>query len=159
RAPLEEARALLYDVITRNASGLFKGGNELMRALRTGLPEQGAITFEETLQAPEDYANTALAPDDATLRACDLTADHLARWQRRGAGPTIRAAHAALVERALQSGKRYLFLTGSPGIGKTTTIAQYLQDVADRDGYLFFYASPRTAVNDDIFEKFSAGSA
>lgn len=44
-------------------------------------------------------------------------------------------------------------MTGNPGIGKTTAIADFLQAHID-DGFLFFYVSPRKQVNLDIIEKF-----
>src|SRR5258708_33647801 len=92
---------------------------------------------------------------DAALARVGLTAAELAPFAHGGT-PTVRAAHAAVVSRALASGRRYVFLTGSPGIGKTTAIAQYLMESCHDEGFLFFYASPRKSVNRDIFEKFRA---
>lgn len=66
---------------------------------------------------------------------------------------TFRNIHAHQISKYI--GKKevnLLFLTGNPGIGKTTAIVNYLKE---EDGYLFLYLSPRTQVNQDIEEKFS----
>lgn len=65
----------------------------------------------------------------------------------------LRNAHAELIKRELISDSNYIFLTGNPGIGKTTAIANFLKSHVD-DGFLFFYVSPRKQVNLDIIEKF-----
>ena len=68
----------------------------------------------------------------------------------------LRNAHKELIKRELESDKFYLFLTGNPGIGKTTAITEFLKQPRITDeGFLFFYISPRTQVNLDIFEKFT----
>ncbi len=65
----------------------------------------------------------------------------------------LRQPHAELIQKALVSDNTYIFLTGNPGIGKTTAIADFLQAHID-SGFLFFYVSPRKQVNLDIIEKF-----
>ena len=65
----------------------------------------------------------------------------------------LRNAHGQLIQRELISDSHYIFLTGNPGIGKTTAIANFLKSHLD-DGFLFFYVSPRTQVNLDIIDKF-----
>jgi len=65
----------------------------------------------------------------------------------------LRQAHAELIQKALVSEATYLFLTGNPGIGKTTAIVDFLKSHID-EGFLFFYVSPRKQVNLDIIEKF-----
>ena len=68
----------------------------------------------------------------------------------------LREAHAELIQKALASETTYIFLTGNPGIGKTTAIAKFLQTQTCLDeGFLFFYVSPRIQVNLDIIEKFT----
>jgi len=64
----------------------------------------------------------------------------------------LRQAHAELIKKALVSDSTYIFLTGNPGIGKTTAIADFLKAHID-EGFLFFYVSPRKQVNLDIIEK------
>jgi len=65
----------------------------------------------------------------------------------------LRNDHAKLIDQALVSEDVYIFLTGNPGIGKTTAIANFLQTHFD-EGFLFFYVSPRKQVNLDIIDKF-----
>ncbi|MFB2892485.1 helicase-related protein [Aerosakkonemataceae cyanobacterium BLCC-F50] len=65
----------------------------------------------------------------------------------------LRDEHAKLIKNSLDSDKTYLFLTGNPGIGKTTAIVEFLKDHVN-EGFLFFYVSPRKQVNLDIIEKF-----
>lgn len=65
----------------------------------------------------------------------------------------LRQAHADLIKKELDSDSTYIFLTGNPGIGKTTAIVEYLKKHID-EGFLFFYVSPRIQVNLDIIEKF-----
>jgi hypothetical protein len=66
---------------------------------------------------------------------------------------TFRQAHAEAVQEGLDNPEiPILFLTGCPGIGKTTAIRDELKK---RDRYLFLYTSCRRAVNDDIIKKFS----
>lgn len=64
----------------------------------------------------------------------------------------FRDAHAEEISKYIRS-KEYklLFLTGNPGIGKTTSIVEYLKN---QDSYIFIYLSPRTQVNKDIEQKF-----
>lgn len=70
----------------------------------------------------------------------------------------LRNAHAELITKALLDKSSYIFLTGNPGIGKTTAIANFLKEHL-YDGFLFFYVSPRKQVNIDILEKFSRKDA
>jgi hypothetical protein len=65
----------------------------------------------------------------------------------------LRDAHAQLIEKALESAATYIFLTGNPGIGKTTAIANFLVNHVN-EGFLFVYVSPRKQVNLDIIDKF-----
>ncbi len=72
---------------------------------------------------------------------------------------TVQQAHSLLVRDALIASAPYLFLTGNPGVGKTTAIVEYLLDCERRgEGFLFFYLSPRTQVNLDLIQKFRMSS-
>ena len=69
----------------------------------------------------------------------------------------IQKAHTHLIQQALSANNQnlYVFLTGNPGIGKTTAISDFLkQEHIVEEGFLFLYVSPRTQVNLDIIEKF-----
>ncbi|KYC44091.1 hypothetical protein WA1_02830 [Scytonema hofmannii PCC 7110] len=62
-------------------------------------------------------------------------------------------AHAKIIQEYLSGNYRNLFLTGNPGIGKTTAVVNFLREHAD-EGFLFFYISPRLSVNEDTINKF-----
>ncbi len=68
---------------------------------------------------------------------------------------TLRQAHQELVIRELDASqeKTFLFLTGNPGIGKTTAVVEFLSRHRE-EGFLFLYISPRKQVNIDIIDKF-----
>jgi hypothetical protein len=68
-------------------------------------------------------------------------------------GKTLRDLHADMIYEALKGPCPYVFLTGNPGIGKTTALMNFLQDHAG-EGFILFYASPRKQVNLDIVQKF-----
>jgi hypothetical protein len=69
---------------------------------------------------------------------------------------SFRNAHAMLIKKAMYNNDLLVFLTGHPGIGKTTAIVEYLLSAEIlSEGVLFFYFSPRTQVNYDIVEKLS----
>ena len=71
---------------------------------------------------------------------------------------TVQQAHGQLVRNALLSDIPYIFLTGNPGIGKTFAIVKHLLECEQNgEGFLFFYLSPRTQVNRDLFTKFRTG--
>lgn len=67
---------------------------------------------------------------------------------------SLQDTHANLIAQALSDPtKTYLFLTGAPGIGKTTALKGFLEQHFE-DGFLLIYISPRTQVNRDIIKKF-----
>lgn len=70
-------------------------------------------------------------------------------------GLQLRNAHKHLIRQALEAGSQdlYVFLTGSPGIGKTTSIVSFLSEHED-EGFVFLYVSPRKQVNRDATSKF-----
>ncbi len=65
---------------------------------------------------------------------------------------TFRNIHAKQIKKYLDDKNiQLMFLTGNPGIGKTTALVEYLKQ---QEGYLFLYTSPRTQVNIDLEHKF-----
>jgi hypothetical protein len=70
-------------------------------------------------------------------------------------GETFRDDHASCVKKGLNANQHILYLTGNPGIGKTTVIANELKK---HERFLFLYTSCRRTVNDDILLKFSEGN-
>ncbi|MGD1714475.1 hypothetical protein [Dapis sp. BLCC M172] len=59
--------------------------------------------------------------------------------------------HKQEVIKALSQEDNLLLLQGAPGIGKTTAVVEFLQEL--ENNYLFIYLSPRISVNQDIQEK------
>ncbi|MFB2836537.1 hypothetical protein [Floridanema evergladense] len=68
----------------------------------------------------------------------------------------LNKAHAQIIHEQLAGNYSYLFLTGNPGIGKTTAVVDFLRTQADKqgEGFLLFYVSPRLSVNEDTINKF-----
>ncbi|MDJ0508142.1 MAG: helicase-related protein [Crocosphaera sp.] len=140
---VQKARKDILMVIKRQASKSFTDGeiflNQLMDFSSKGIH---SFTHEETI-------NNFLSPID-TLRT------EISHNLNLDPKLDLRNAHKELIQRELESDKPYLFLTGNPGIGKTTAITDFLKQPRITDeGFLFFYISPRTQVNLDIFEKFT----
>lgn len=73
-------------------------------------------------------------------------------------GITLRDIHASLIEIILKYQKlgfvNILALEGSPGIGKTTALIDYLNSL--EGGYLFIYTSPRVVINRDVTQKIAS---
>ncbi|MDB9311969.1 helicase-related protein [Spirulina sp. CS-785/01] len=118
------ARQDVLKVIRRNVAKSFHNGKTLIKNLENLQPNKINI----------------IPPHQETLENFQSTA-------------ALRQPHAEAVKTALNSDKTFLFLTGNPGIGKTTAIVEFLKSHLE-EGCLFFYVSPRKQVNLDIIEKF-----
>ncbi|SKB16016.1 Helicase-like protein [Planktothrix sp. PCC 11201] len=143
---ISENRKRVLNVIKSNASKSFKNGSELVNSIIEAKPNQiTSITHQEVLKVREsDFFNTADNIPETLQRSLHLTQNNL----------SLRDAHAELIQRSLSDPQiPYLFLTGNPGIGKTTAIANYILHHLET-GTLLFYVSPRIQVNRDIIEKF-----
>ena len=148
---IDEARQAVIGTIQRAANRSFQG-EQLFATSLLNLAEQGdqlhVLDYVETL---DHFVNT-VAPLDPDLLSPQVrqrlpTSTHV--------HTSIRDIHHALVVQELSSPDLYLFLTGHPGIGKTTAIARFLQGRARQgEGFLFLYISPRKQVNLDILKKF-----
>jgi hypothetical protein len=104
------------------------------------------IAYSETFKTPKDFSSTADNVPTNIMTEVGLADGTL----------TFRQAHTQLTRQALNGNELLLFLTGHPGIGKTTAIVDYILDKQVlSEGILFFYFSPRTQVNYDIIEKVS----
>ncbi|MGK7954550.1 MAG: helicase-related protein, partial [Crocosphaera sp.] len=138
-----KARQDILMVIKRQAAKSFTNGksffNQLMNVSSKGIH---SFTHEETI--------------DNFLSPIDTLPTEISNNLNLDPKLDLRNAHKELIQRELESDKLYLFLTGNPGIGKTTAITEFLKQPRITDeGFLFFYISPRTQVNLDIFEKFT----
>ena len=141
---IQKSRRQVFDLIKRNAAKSFINGKQFIEQLSTKpleTPQQSItkITHQEKV--------------DNFFNSVGIISDELATQLDISPGATLRNAHAELIQKALLSDKTYLFLTGNPGIGKTTAIANFLKDHLD-EGCLFLYVSPRKQVNLDLIEKF-----
>ncbi|MEG4518329.1 MULTISPECIES: helicase-related protein [unclassified Microcoleus] len=136
---INDARAEVLDAIQLNAGYSFQNGKKFVSDLLT------------IGQSSPPVCNTERI--DNFVNSIDIISDKLADDLQIDRGLHLRNAHAQLIVKALESDETYLFLTGNPGIGKTTAIATFLKSHIN-DGFLFFYVSPRKQVNLDIIEKF-----
>ena len=141
---IQTARRQVLQLIKRNAAKSFIDGQRFIeelssKPLETPLNTITPITHTEKI--------------DNFFNSLGIVSPELAAELNIKAGATLRNAHAELIQKALLSDETYIFLTGNPGIGKTTAIAHFLQAHLD-DGCLFIYVSPRKQVNLDLIEKF-----
>lgn len=137
---ISDARSEVLDVIQLNAARSFKEGRKFVDSLLgIGKNVTEPVCHTEKI---ENFVNSI-----------DIISDKVADELQIDRGLHLRNAHAQLIVKALQSDETYVFLTGNPGIGKTTAIANFLKTHID-DGFLFLYVSPRKQVNLDIIEKF-----
>ncbi len=139
---IQDARKKVLRQIQRNAAKSFQNGrdflNKFSEVAKDGIT---SIVHQECIK---DFFNSI-----------DTIPADLAKQLQVTPNLDMRKAHAELITKALSSDATYIFLTGNPGIGKTTAIANFLksQNCLD-EGFLFFYVSPRKQVNLDIIEKF-----
>ena len=129
---LVEKRQEVFSRIRSNFKRFFEFDSETLRSLMDLKMGMNTIQFSECY---DDYQNTAeqFKYDDEV--------------------DTFRNIHAHQIGKYIGNKDiNLLFLTGNPGIGKTTAVVNYLKK---EEGYLFLYISPRTQVNQDIEEKFT----
>lgn len=138
---IPEARKQVLNLIKRNAYSSF---------------ERGKLFVDALLEVQKDKI-TLLPPHQERITGffnsvADVPPELMQQLSLTGV-MNLRQAHAELIKKALVSQETYIFLTGNPGIGKTTAIVDFLKNNID-EGFLFFYVSPRKQVNLDIIEKF-----
>ncbi|MGB8687093.1 MAG: ATP-binding protein, partial [Microcoleus sp.] len=128
-----DARRRVLNKIKRSAYNSFDRGKEFVDdILAMSADKINVVRHTERL---EGFVNSVGIVPDELMQQLGLSGTM-----------TLRNAHAQLIEKALGSDATYIFLTGNPGIGKTTAIADFLTAHVD-DGFLFFYVSPRKQVN------------
>lgn len=152
RQDINQERTHVLDTISRAAAKSFQNGKVFVNNV-VHLADQNDGTqwysHEETI---EDFVNTQ-APLASELISPDI------RQQLQPddyEGRSIQYIHEQLTKKELADPKKpYLFLTGNPGIGKTTAIVKFLKERSMHgEGFLFLYVSPRKQVNLDIIKKF-----
>jgi len=135
------ARQQVLNLIKRNAYASFERGREFVDSLLAIAPDKINVIPPHTERITGFFNSVAEVPKEL-MQKLGLTGTM-----------NLRQAHGELIKKALSSEDIYVFLTGNPGIGKTTAIVEFLKSHID-EGFLFFYVSPRKQVNLDIIEKF-----
>ncbi|MFN5894187.1 MAG: helicase, partial [Dolichospermum sp.] len=130
---LTSARYRVLDKIKRNAYYSFQEGRKLVQSLLEITPNQINILPPHTETIPDFYNSVSPVPPEL------ITSLNLPE------NCNFRQAHNQLIKRYLLSENTYIFLTGNPGIGKTTAIVDFLKQYQD-EGFLLLYVSPRKQV-------------
>ncbi|MEH2093463.1 helicase-related protein [Nostoc sp.] len=141
---INDSRNTLLEVIKSNAARNFQDGNRFVKDIvETKKDTINYIQNTEVFEAGQDFFNTAGIVPEFIKRSLDLKETE------------FRNAHAELIHRTLADSRiPLLFLTGNPGIGKTTAVAKQIIDHL-HEGSLLIYVSPRIQVNRDIIDKFT----
>jgi hypothetical protein len=140
---INESRSKVLQVIKSNAARNFQNGRKFVKDIIEAQKDTiNHIQHTEVFEAGKDFYNTAGVVPQSLRQSLTLTSTKL------------RDAHAELIRRSLANSKiEFLFLTGNPGIGKTTAFAEQITEKVN-EGSLLIYISPRIQVNKDIIEKF-----
>ncbi|MGK7956055.1 MAG: hypothetical protein AB4063_12520 [Crocosphaera sp.] len=148
---IQTARREVLDLIERNAVHSFINGRDFIKELSA-----------KTVNLREDDITQVTHQEKLNnfVNSIDIISDKLATKLgiQSESKLTLRGAHAKLIENALVSDNTFVFLTGNPGIGKTTAITNFLKNILEKkkEGFLLFYISPRTQVNLDLIDKFKS---
>nr|WP_293109373.1 ATP-binding protein [Okeania sp. SIO2F4] len=140
------ARQEVLEKIKNNAKKSFQNGRNFAKELSV-----------ENIYGKEDKITQVIHQEkiDGFFNSVGIISDDLAKEMDVTPKSTLRNAHRELIKKVLEGDQTYIFLTGNPGIGKTTAIANFLKSHID-DGFLLFYVSPRTQVNVDLINKFKS---
>ncbi len=153
---IDEVRDSVLATIERATYRSFRGiaprtGKDFIRDIMH-LPDKGdGIRWTNHEEILDGFVSTLTPVQDTHLN------ETARQWlQKEGyTGKLLRDVHATLIHKALELSFPYIFLTGSPGIGKTTALVNFLKEANKRgEGFLFIYISPRKHVNLDIIQKF-----
>ncbi len=143
---MRAVRREVLELIKTNAAKSFKEGKKLIKDL-----SEKPLNFSGS-----DIARvTHTEKIDGFFNSIDIVPKELATALDIRQDLTLRNGHAELIKKALVGEDLFVFLTGNPGIGKTTAIATFLKDHIE-EGFLLLYVSPRQQVNIDLIEKFAA---
>ncbi len=145
------ARRHVLEAIQRAAAKSFIDGRTFTDRLVHLADHHEGLRWLEHTETLEDFVNTRSPLDPSYLSAGVRNRLEPGEYE----GRHILDIHAALTKKELAHHTPYLFLTGHPGIGKTTAIVNFLKARARQgEGFLFLYISPRKQVNLDIIKKF-----
>ncbi|MFM6244548.1 MAG: helicase, partial [Dolichospermum sp.] len=112
---LISARRRVLDKIKGNAFYSFQEGRQLVKSLLEITPDKINIlpSHKETIT---DFYNSVSTVPPELITSLNLTENY-----------NFRQAHNQLIKKYLLSENTYIFLTGNPGIGKTTAIVDFLK--------------------------------
>ncbi len=142
---ISSARKQVLNIIRRKAKRSFAAGGKFIDDI-LGISRDGIhlVSHQETFSDFNSYLDT-ISP--AIANQLDISSSL-----------NLQQAHGILIKQILSStdDSLFAFLTGNPGIGKTTAISNFLkQEEIIEAGFLFIYISPRIQVNLDIVQKFT----
>ena len=148
---IANARDHVLETIQKAAAKSFIHGRKFVKELVQLVDQSDGMHWLDYTETLDGFINTKapLAPEHVSpgIRELLVPAEYT--------GENILDIHAALTRYELARPTPYLFLTGNPGIGKTTAIVNFLKARAQEgQGFLFLYVSPRKQVNLDIIKKF-----
>lgn len=153
---IHQARQEVLETIRSNAASSFQDGEAFTSSIMSLVTNhEDGIHWVEPIYR-EDIGGFVNLSDPLPL---DYISDRIKTRLTKADIPlsslTLRQAHQQLVMQELEdsSEKTYIFLTGNPGIGKTTAVVKFLSEHQE-EGFLFLYISPRKQVNIDIVNKF-----
>jgi hypothetical protein len=150
---IHDARARVLETIRANAAYSFPVHGEAFtqRIMDVAKESDGVHWIQPFEEYIEGFANS-WDPIPVDLLQPDL----LTRLGVNAPGTlNLLDAHKVLVTQTLEADEKvpFLFLTGNPGIGKTTAIVDFLNTHRD-EGFLLIYVSPRKQVNLEVINKF-----
>jgi len=156
-ATIQQARQEVLETIRANAARSFEDGlewTENMMALVKGAEDNVHWVTPAYREEIRGFVNPSAPvpldrlPEELKGRLASLSRTPLESL-------SLRDAHQQLIldELSASNDTLFLFLTGSPGIGKTTAIVRFLEAHRE-EGFLLIYVSPRKQVNIDIINKF-----
>jgi hypothetical protein len=148
---IDAARKQVLKSIQKTTQRCFQGGRKFIQSLLHSVDEQDGIAWRSHTETLETFTNTKQPLTESNIPENIRAILKAEEYQ----GQHILDIHAAMVKKELASSHSFLFLTGCPGIGKTTAIVDFLKEAIEKgEGFLFVYVSPRKQVNLDIIEKF-----
>jgi hypothetical protein len=146
-----KARYEVQDAIQRYAKKSFKGNADFIPNLVHLVDQKDGVEWLKHEEILDSFVNTR-----TPLALSQISQEIQDRLSVKDyTGQNILDVHKALIHQELANTTPYLFLTGHPGIGKTTAIVDFLKKLSQEGkGFLFLYVSPRKQVNLDIIQKF-----
>lgn len=137
----------------------YKASRKKAKNERQEIPESSKEILIKNMICNTELNRTELSNFVNKVKGTFFITDRITGFQntagKYGDGETLRHDHSACVETGLRNNDHnILYLTGNPGIGKTTAIVDELKK---QQQFLFLYTSCRRTVNDEILLKFQDG--